>query len=88
MGEFLLDDHFEVTLGGFDSRPHVASGNIQVHRPGATRRRLPEGLPDIEGKLFGGIDGDVVLGDRREKRIVVDLLVGVAILPQRELSSR
>ena len=85
MGEFLLDDHLEVTLGGFDSRPHVTSGDIQVDRPGAARRRLPEGLPDIEGKLFRGIDGDVVLGHRREEGIVVDLLVGVAVLPQREL---
>ena len=85
MGEFLLDDHGEVALGRFDSRAHVTSGNVQMDRPGPARRRLPKRLPDIEGKLLRRIDGDVVLGDRCEQGGVIDLLVGIAVLPQRGL---
>ncbi len=56
-----------------------------MHRAGRVRGGLPKCLPQLEGQLGGRGHVAAVFGDRLEERLVVNLLVGVALLEQGRL---
>ena len=84
--ELLLHDHLGIELAFGD---HQAADLLQVEvgRPGRAAHRAAERLPQVHRQHSGVVHAGAVLGDRRERRDVIDLLVGVALLVEPALAA-
>ena len=76
LGELRLDD--AVHLGFLEIDLAFVAAELQMHGTGRTGGRDAERLADHVGKTRHVVDGGVHLGDRLERRDVVDFLIELA----------
>ena len=79
--ETWLDQRLELGFIGIDLT--FVAAKLQVHRARCAAHRDPERLPHHVGEARHVVDGGVELGDRLERRHVVDLLIDLAELGRR-----